>query len=548
MSEPTIPTEEEISQLPRWAKVAFAGRCARRVFALYRHFWSGAPAEHTAIVQQAVEITERSATTAYADTAACISCAADLERIGGLEILFTVAADAVRTAAAKLPATASKLASTTAAKAAEIASTYLYREDSLRTRRSIRTDFDALKNAAEKELWVDGTAVASIVFTKLWPDGPPPHWPLTSRKTFAVPSEPTIPTEEEIAKLPRWARVSFAARCARRVLPRVEHLWGDHPKQHLAALARAVRVTEEVAAHANDSEYVDARSDPCNPAHIAASAVVLSAAYPAAAVIALAASFTRSTSVAAATEMTFRALPVPQVRQAIRADFDALTIAAAKNGWTDSTPVAPEFFGQMWPEGIPQGWLAHDRAASAVTPADLEISSAEIAQLPHWAKVAFAARCARRVLPLYCYFYPDAPAEHVSNVTRAIETAERIAATTRISEDARAVADRARGARFATTGNAADVAATANAATDAIYDVNAVFFAVGRAARAGGSTFALLPAIRADFNFLTRTAVEQSWTNDTPVSPNSFGPLWPKGAPPGWPAVSESAALSPFLN
>jgi hypothetical protein len=28
-----------------------------------------------------------------------------------------------------------------------------------------------------------------------------------------------IPTEEEIAKLPRWARVAFAARCARRALP-----------------------------------------------------------------------------------------------------------------------------------------------------------------------------------------------------------------------------------------------------------------------------------------------------------------------------------------
>src|SRR5688572_20869463 len=28
---------------------------------------------------------------------------------------------------------------------------------------------------------------------------------------------PTLPADEEIAKLPRWARVAFAARCARRV-------------------------------------------------------------------------------------------------------------------------------------------------------------------------------------------------------------------------------------------------------------------------------------------------------------------------------------------
>ena len=28
-----------------------------------------------------------------------------------------------------------------------------------------------------------------------------------------------LPTEDEIARLPRWAIVAFAARCARRVLP-----------------------------------------------------------------------------------------------------------------------------------------------------------------------------------------------------------------------------------------------------------------------------------------------------------------------------------------
>ena len=30
------------------------------------------------------------------------------------------------------------------------------------------------------------------------------------------------PSEEEIARLPRWAHVAFAARCARRVQPRAE--------------------------------------------------------------------------------------------------------------------------------------------------------------------------------------------------------------------------------------------------------------------------------------------------------------------------------------
>lgn len=36
---PVLPTEEEIALLPRWARVAFAARCARRVLPLYLHFW-----------------------------------------------------------------------------------------------------------------------------------------------------------------------------------------------------------------------------------------------------------------------------------------------------------------------------------------------------------------------------------------------------------------------------------------------------------------------------------------------------------------------------
>src|SRR5262249_40248212 len=32
------------------------------------------------------------------------------------------------------------------------------------------------------------------------------------------------------------------------------------------------------------------------------------------------------------------------------------------------------------------------------------------------------------------------------------------------------------------------------------------------------------------------------WTDDTPVPPKFFGPLWPEGPPPGWPGVDEALA------
>ena len=63
--------------------------------------------------------------------------------------------------------------------------------------------------------------------------------------------QPTrVPTHMEIRELPRWARVAFAARCARRVLPLVKHYRTDAPEHHLKALDRAVSIAEQTAARA----------------------------------------------------------------------------------------------------------------------------------------------------------------------------------------------------------------------------------------------------------------------------------------------------------
>jgi hypothetical protein len=50
-----------------------------------------------------------------------------------------------------------------------------------------------------------------------------------------------------------------------------------------------------------------------------------------------------------------------------------------------------------------------------------------LADLPHWARVAFAARCARAVLPLLSRHWPAAPAKHSRAVRLAIELAEQSA-------------------------------------------------------------------------------------------------------------------------
>lgn len=56
-----------------------------------------------------------------------------------------------------------------------------------------------------------------------------------------------------------------------------------------------------------------------------------------------------------------------------------------------------------------------------------------LAGIPHWLRVAFAARCARHVLPIFEINWPNAPEEHRNAVVTAILAAEKSAATARAS-------------------------------------------------------------------------------------------------------------------
>jgi hypothetical protein len=45
---------------------------------------------------------------------------------------------------------------------------------------------------------------------------------------------------------------------------------------------------------------------------------------------------------------------------------------------------------------------------------------------------------------------------------------------------------------------------------------------------------AQLRCIRRDFVRLKRLARKEKWTDDTPVPPEVFGPMWPEGVAPFW--------------
>jgi hypothetical protein len=67
-------------------------------------------------------------------------------------------------------------------------------------------------------------------------------------------------------------------------------------------------------------------------------------------------------------------------------------------------------------------------------------------RLPHWVRVDFAARCARRVQPLFAGAWPQATSDRVAAVERAITLAERSVNEQRACEELRDAASEARGA------------------------------------------------------------------------------------------------------
>ena len=212
----------------------------------------------------------------------------------------------------------------------------------------------------------------------------------------------------------------------------------------------------------------------------------------------------------------------------------------------------------------------------------------ELKKLPRWACVAFAARCARRVQPLFNDW--DREEKHIADIEAAISAAEEAAATATTHADSAAaddvdsaasiaasIAATASNASNAAASNAANVAASAsnaasaaaasnraaananapisnsvtaaNAAAYTSYATNAVVDAAAAASRAADAAesdtaTAVAEAVTAmtrDLELLKEASRQEEWTDDTPVPPEFFGPLWPEGEPEGWPVKEETS-------
>jgi hypothetical protein len=172
-------------------------------------------------------------------------------------------------------------------------------------------------------------------------------------------------------------------------------------------------------------------------------------------------------------------------------------------------------------------------------------SQEEIERLPHYARVAVAGRWVRRVEPLFAHFWPTAPEELVSSVKDTVASVE-VAARDAIDEvptasnRAHVAAKSARetGQHKGTFLVALAAASAADYAADrqmgfALHTIPAAVMRISESVPAVSGIIG--DHVRRDFDHVARLAKWQHWTDDTPVPPEVFGPLWPEGPPKGWP-------------
>ena len=173
---PDLLTLAEIQALPRWARIAFAARCARRVQPLFAALWLGATEEHIAAIDHAISRAEQSAMCAVSTADAYVAAAGDAAQAyaaAAVQTAVLVARAATRVAYATAAyTTAADAAYAAYADAAEAAEAF-----DAAAATAIRCDYDLLCALSQRDAWDDNFPVPPELFGPLWPDGPPADWP-----------------------------------------------------------------------------------------------------------------------------------------------------------------------------------------------------------------------------------------------------------------------------------------------------------------------------------------------------------------------------------
>ncbi|MHB0961549.1 MAG: hypothetical protein ACYC0X_26525 [Pirellulaceae bacterium] len=154
------------------------------------------------------------------------------------------------------------------------------------------------------------------------------------------------------------------------------------------------------------------------------------------------------------------------------------------------------------------------------------------ARLPHWARVAFAARCARYVQPSFASLWPDADSEHIQSLEEALTYAEESAAKARPNGDPKPFLMKsliAAGASLRKSENSSLAASATRVAVEAIADgidasafkaLEALSFASEVVQRSGQAS--LVASMHDDLRVLINYCHANRLDDASPVSPDVF--------------------------
>ena len=386
-----------------------------------------------------------------------------------------------------------------------------------------------------------------------------------------------LPTKEEIAKLPRWARVAFAVRCAKRVRP----LFRPSRSHEEKSVDEAIQLAETIAADGGRADLHERIREVVRRIW-SSDGSASSRAAKAARACAEAATGVSSGAVQSAARAAVGAL-----RRAsdVRRDFHHIAATTSSENWTNSSPAPPTSFGPLWPDGAPEWWPATDGETSTLPTRE------DIEQLPRLTRVAFAVRCAQRARPLYRGDEEEVVDQAIFIATKFAAGAEvvidrEMAKSLQVVIDDAAVKALGETKRNLSVALAQDyernknrrAAAAADKAIRSVYAAGAAYAAVratfgveapegygavgpeasrfietevdaessAAAARAAANAAAnndmMQIAIRRDLE--TMSVASKSHRGATSVPPESFGPLWPNGAPPWWPSDSPMSTIN----
>jgi hypothetical protein len=194
-----LVTARDLTGLPRWACVAFATRCARRVQPLFTLRWPEALKEHAEAVEKAISLAEAAARTGHADNP-MVSNAGSLAAMAGSAANHAASSNI----ATVIASTVAGLAAGTAANVASIAARARepdgdpdYESCLIQVLAAVnlgfsvatahaayataRSDYELLLALAKEERWSRESPVEPDLLGPLWPYGEPEWWPKDHR-------------------------------------------------------------------------------------------------------------------------------------------------------------------------------------------------------------------------------------------------------------------------------------------------------------------------------------------------------------------------------